>query len=67
MIAEATSAAFLTAIGLPSSRVGYAWVRLNGDDYGLYTTVENVDKTFAKRWFWLTALVFCTKAVWRRC
>jgi hypothetical protein len=51
MIAEATASLMLAAIGVPSSRVGFAWVRLNGDDYGLYATVETVDKSFAKRWF----------------
>jgi hypothetical protein len=51
MIAEATSSVMLRAIGVPTPRVGYAWVRLNGDDYGLYTAVEPIDKVMAKRWF----------------
>src|SRR3954453_14492600 len=39
MIAEAASSIMLTAVGVPTSRVGYAYVRLNGDDYGLYSNV----------------------------
>ena len=48
MIAEATSSIMLRAIGLPASRVGYAYVRLNGDDYGLYANVEKIDKVMGE-------------------
>lgn len=51
MIAEATSSIMLRAIGLPTSRVGYAYVRLNGAEYGLYANVETIDKVMAARWF----------------
>jgi hypothetical protein len=30
--------------GLPAARVGYAWLRVNGDDYGLYANVEVYDQ-----------------------
>jgi hypothetical protein len=51
MISEATSALLLQAIGVPASRVGYAYVRLNGADYGLYANVETIDAVMAQRWF----------------
>lgn len=34
------------AMGIPAPRVGYAWVRINGDDYGLYSLVEEYDDEF---------------------
>jgi len=51
MIAEASSSIVMRAVGLPASRVGYAYVSLNGAEYGLYANVETVDKVMAKRWF----------------
>ena len=51
MIAEATSSLLLAATGAPAARVGYAYVRLNGADYGLYANVENIDAVMARRWF----------------
>ena len=41
--------------GCPTARVGYAYVRLNGADYGLYADVETVDSVMAQRWFSGTA------------
>jgi hypothetical protein len=37
--------------GLPASRTGYAFVRLNGSDYGLYLDVEDMDDVGLERWF----------------
>jgi hypothetical protein len=51
MIAEATTSLLLQAIGAPTARVGYAYIRLNGADYGLYANVETVDAVMAQRWF----------------
>jgi hypothetical protein len=51
MIAEAVSSLLAQAAGVPSARVGYAYVRLNGADYGVYANVENVDAVTARRWF----------------
>ena len=31
------------AVGVSASRTGYAYVRVNGDDYGLHLNIENVD------------------------
>lgn len=39
------------AAGLPASRVGYAWITLNGDVYGLYSNVETWDRDFLERNF----------------
>jgi hypothetical protein len=51
MIAEASASLLLQATGVPTARVGYAYVRLNGTEYGLYANVENVDAVMARRWF----------------
>jgi len=58
MIAEASSSLVLRAIGVPTARIGYAYVRLNGAEYGLYADVETVDSVMAKRWFASTRHVF---------
>ena len=50
MIAEATTSLLVAATGAPAARVGYAYVRLNGADYGLYANVENIDAVMARRW-----------------
>jgi spore coat protein CotH len=36
---------------MPAARCGHALLTLNDEDYGLYAHVENVDRTFANRWF----------------
>jgi CotH protein len=58
MIAEATSALLAQAIGVPSARVGYAYVRVNGLEYGLYADVETVDSVMAQRWFASTRHIY---------
>ena len=37
--------------GVPAPRVGYAWVKLNGSDYGLYSNIEPYDENFLQRNF----------------
>ena len=37
--------------GLPASRSGYAWLTLNGQDYGLYSVIEPHGDQFLARWF----------------
>ncbi len=37
------------ALGVPAPRTGYAFVSVNGVDYGLYSHIESVDDTFLKR------------------
>jgi hypothetical protein len=51
MIAEASSSLLAQAAGVPTARVGYAYVTLNGAEYGLYADVETVDAVMAQRWF----------------
>lgn len=35
-------------VGVPTPRHGYAWITLNGDDYGLYGLVEDLDEEFVE-------------------
>lgn len=37
--------------GVPAPRVGYVWLRLNGEDYGLYLHVETPDDLMMDRYF----------------
>ncbi|MFZ5481529.1 MAG: CotH kinase family protein [Myxococcota bacterium] len=37
------------AAGVPSLRTGYAWVRMNGEDFGLYLNVETPDDEWLER------------------
>jgi hypothetical protein len=37
--------------GIPASRAAHAWVRINGEDRGLYTHVETVDDEFLALWY----------------
>ncbi len=37
------------AVGVPAPRVGYLWVSVNGEDYGLYSNVEATDELFLER------------------
>ena len=39
------------AVGIPSPRVGYAWVTVDGEAFGLYSLVEEYDKVFLKENF----------------
>jgi spore coat protein CotH len=43
MIHETLAYASFRAAGVPASRTGYAYVRLNGEDFGLYLNLENLD------------------------
>ena len=36
---------------MPASRTGYAYVRVNGSDYGVYLNVETLDDVSLPRWF----------------
>lgn len=37
--------------GLPAPRAAAAWVTVNGEDYGLYVSLETEDKPMLRRWF----------------
>jgi hypothetical protein len=39
------------AMGVPSPRVAYGRVGVNGTDYGLYLIVESIDREFLARWY----------------
>jgi hypothetical protein len=43
--------ALYRAAGVPAPRTGYARVSVNGEYYGLYLVVENIDDEFLDRWF----------------
>lgn len=45
MVHEALAYASFHAAGVPASRSGYAYVRLNGEDLGVYLDLENLDET----------------------
>jgi len=46
---ERTAYDLFNAVGVHAPRVGYGWVRLNGDDYGLYSLVEVYDDVFLEQ------------------
>ena len=51
MIHETMAYGAFRAAGLPAPRTGYAFVNLNGEDYGLYLNVETLDRISLPRWF----------------
>jgi hypothetical protein len=55
MIAEATTYRLFRELGAPAPRTGYAYLTVNGAEYGLYANVETIDSVFAARWFTSTA------------
>jgi len=42
---------FYRAAGIPAPRVGWVWLVVNGDDFGLYLLVESIDTRFLERWY----------------
>jgi CotH protein len=48
---ETLSYRVFRAAGVAAPRTGFAWVRLNGEDFGLYLNLENLDKVNLERWF----------------
>lgn len=51
MIHEALAYESFRALGIPASRTGYAWVKVNGEPYGLYLNIEVLDAISLPRWF----------------
>ncbi len=51
MLHEALSYRIFRAFGIPCPRNGYAWVRVNGEDYGLYNLLETLDEVFLSRFY----------------
>lgn len=51
MVHETLAYSAFRAAGVPASRTGYAYVRLNGEDIGVYLDLENLDEIGLKRIF----------------
>lgn len=51
MVHEALTYEMFHEMGLPASRVGYAFVTLNGEEYGLFLNLETLDEVSLPRWF----------------
>ncbi len=58
MLHEWLAYTILRALGLPAPRLGYAWVTLNGQDYGLYAQIETMDDRLLDRHFPSTAHLY---------
>ncbi len=50
-VSEAIAYRIFRDAGQPASRTGFAWLRVNDIDYGLYTLVEKKDDVLVKRWW----------------
>ncbi len=48
---EAMTYALFRAAGVPAPRVGYTWLYVDDELFGLYLNVESVDDEFLDRWF----------------
>ena len=51
MIRETLAYELFRAAGVPASRTGYAYVSVNGADYGVYVNVETMDDVSLPLWF----------------
>jgi hypothetical protein len=51
MVHETLAYRTFRAVGVPASRTGYAFVRVNGEPYGLYLNLETLDDVALARWF----------------
>lgn len=51
MINEALAYELFRGAGVPAPRTGYAYVRVDGEDYGVYVNVETLDEISLPRWF----------------
>lgn len=51
LIHETLAYAAYRGVGLTASRTGYAFVRVNGQPYGLYLDIEDIDDVALERWF----------------
>jgi hypothetical protein len=58
MFHEALSYESFRAVGIAAPRTGYAYVRVNGEDYGLYLNVETLDDVALPRWFEATGHLY---------
>jgi hypothetical protein len=51
MVHETMAYELFRALGVPAPRTGYAFVRVNGDPYGVYLNVETPDDVMLENWF----------------
>jgi len=51
MLHEALAYRIFRALGIPCPRTGYAWVIVNGENYGLYANIESMDEVFLSRFY----------------
>jgi hypothetical protein len=58
MIHETLTYALHRALGVPAPRTGYSFVRVNGDAYGVYLNIEDVDEIMLRRHFATTRHVY---------
>jgi hypothetical protein len=63
MTHEAMSYAMLGHLGIPAARAGYAFVVLNGQDYGLHASIERLDDIWAELHFSSTQHLYEALAV----
>jgi spore coat protein CotH len=66
MAHEALSYLAFGAADAPASRSGYAYLRLNGEDIGLYADIENLDKVALEKRFGAFADPASTYSKWTR-
>jgi hypothetical protein len=51
MLHETLAYELFRSLGVAASRTGFAFVRLNGEDFGLHLNVETLDSISLPRWF----------------
>jgi hypothetical protein len=58
MVHETLTYELFHSLGLPASRTGYAFVDLNGNDYGLFLNLETLDEISLPQWFKTTGHLY---------
>ncbi len=58
MVREVLAYEVFRAVGIPAPRAGYAYLRVNGQDYGVYLNVETPDNVSLPRWFTSTGHLY---------
>jgi len=58
MVHEALTYELFHSLDLPASRTGYAFVDLNGADYGLFLNLETLDEISLPQWFETTGHLY---------